>query len=128
MGGVYQLWLWVPDVLRIRVGALGECVFPPGWYVYTGRAERGLAARVRRHHRLATTGQGALHWHIDYLLFDSRVELSRVRLVSGDAGEECAAVRRLRGEVVVAGFGSSDCREGCGAHLLRCASPALNRS
>ena len=33
----------------IRVGKLGKAVFPAGTYVYTGRAMKGLEARLRRH-------------------------------------------------------------------------------
>jgi Uri superfamily endonuclease len=60
-----------------------------------------------------------LHWHIDYLLAERKVKLERVILASTDPGKECA-VNRAAGQagiVVAPGFGASDCRAGCPAHL-----------
>jgi Uri superfamily endonuclease len=122
--GVYQLWLCVTERTRLRAGGLGLCTFPAGEYVYTGRAARGLVARVQRHAR----GCGGLdcagskppkkHWHIDYLLASPNVHIDRVVLASSDPTDECQTNQSLAGHVVVAGFGSSDCVNGCGAHLV----------
>ncbi|MFH1745686.1 MAG: GIY-YIG nuclease family protein [Planctomycetota bacterium] len=116
-GGVYQLWVWVSARVWVRVGRLGRCEFSPGWYVYTGRAARGLVARVGRH----VNGARRRHWHIDYLLARREVSIQRVVLASDDAEQECAinAAMGSEGDCVVPGFGSSDCRAGCAAHLWR---------
>ncbi|MGD8451603.1 MAG: DUF123 domain-containing protein [Phycisphaerae bacterium] len=112
--GVYQLWLEVSVGLRLRVGRLGRVSLEPGVYVYTGRASRGLRARVLRHAR----GARRRHWHIDYLLARAEVRLLRVRLAAGEAEAECAVNKAVPGgECVLPGFGSSDCRRGCGSHL-----------
>jgi Uri superfamily endonuclease len=113
--GVYQLRLRVSVTIRVRVGRLGRFTFPPGMYVYTGRAARGLRARVLRH----VTGARTRHWHIDYLLARGDVHVERVELVSDDPVDECAANRRVgaAGRVPAPGFGSSDCKAGCGTHL-----------
>jgi len=112
---VYQLWLRVSVDLRLVVGRLGRVAIPAGCYVYTGRAARGLVARVRRHVR----GGGRKHWHIDYLLARRATSIERVVLASADPEDECAVNRRTGVGIVVRGFGSSDCRARCGAHLKR---------
>jgi Uri superfamily endonuclease len=120
--GVYQLWLRVTGRLTVSVGRLGQLVFAAGTYVYTGRASRGLRARVARHAR----GADRLHWHIDYLLADRMAKLERVLLASTDPHEECA-INQLMGRTGVAaarGFGASDCRAGCPAHLWLVKEPS----
>jgi Uri superfamily endonuclease len=112
--GVYQLWLRVSVAIRVRVGRLGTFRFPAGRYVYTGRAARGLRARVQRHIR----GARCQHWHIDYLLARRDVRLERVTLASPDPRDECVINQATCGTAVVPGFGASDCRQRCRAHLL----------
>ncbi len=113
--GVYQLWLRVGSEAAVTVGRLGRFVFSRGVYVYTGRASRGLRARVARH----VNGAARKHWHIDYLLADSKVRLTRVVLASPDPEMECPVNQSIAadGECLVPGFGASDCRNGCPAHL-----------
>lgn len=111
----YQLLIRVAKPVRVAVGRFGVFDFPAGCYVYTGSAVRNFEARVRRH--LSKTK--SLHWHIDYLLAAPGVDICEV-LRSGEP--ECELNRRLVGAVIVPGFGSSDCRAGCGSHLKRLAS------
>jgi Uri superfamily endonuclease len=115
--GVYRLWIRVSVELCVTVGRLGRLEIPAGLYVYTGRASRGLRARVRRHVR----GAACKHWHIDYLLAGRGVRLERVELVSNDPGDECPANQAVgrKGGCPVHGFGASDCRAKCPAHLWR---------
>lgn len=112
--GSYQLLLWLESPMQVAVGRLGSVAFPAGWYVYTGSARGGLAARVARHLRRRKRRR----WHIDYLLAHARVAAVLCR--AGDGRGECAhsrAALALPGaRVVVAGFGASDCR--CPAHLV----------
>lgn len=108
----YQLLIEVAAPVRVRVGRLGEFDFPAGLYLYTGSALRNFEARIARH--LARAKK--MHWHIDYLLAAPGV---RVRDVLRHSAEECALNRQVAGTVVVSGFGSSDCRAGCGSHLKR---------
>ena len=118
--GVYQIWFELADDVRITVGRLGRFAFPVGIYVYTGRASRGLRARVRRH----VGGAPRRHWHIDYLLAKPEVAVVRVALASLDADEECSVNQAvgLTGDCVAPGCGASDCRAGCAARLWRCRS------
>ncbi|GAB4252153.1 MAG: hypothetical protein Kow00109_27790 [Acidobacteriota bacterium] len=108
----YQIWFRLPQELVIRVGALGEQRFPAGLYVYTGSARRGLQARIRRHLR----GGAIRRWHIDYLLRSGAAEVVKVTL---SETPECALNQGTSGEIVVPGFGASDCLNGCGSHLKR---------
>ena len=106
----YQLHIDVERPVRCRVGRLGEFDFPAGRYVYTGSARRGLEARIARHLRQDKT----LRWHIDYLLAAPGV---RVRSVTRSSRPECHWNQATRGRLVARGFGASDCRAGCDAHL-----------
>ena len=106
----YQLVIELRGKVRCRVGKLGVFSFPPGRYIYTGSAKRHMAARLARH--LSRTHR--LHWHIDYLLATPEAKLIQVLTC---AQAECSVNRKTPGSIVVAGFGSSDCRSGCGAHL-----------
>jgi Uri superfamily endonuclease len=106
----YQLQFELTQPLRRVIGRLGEFDLPAGLYIYTGSARRGIEARIARHLRT----QKALRWHIDYLIGAPGVRVSRVvRSVC----DECALNQASPGSVIVPGFGASDCRRGCGAHL-----------
>jgi len=106
----YQLLLDVSRPMRCVIGRLGEFDFPSGQYVYTGSARHNIDARIDRHLR----AEKALRWHIDYLVTAPGVRV--VDVVRSGRGE-CALNRAVGGRIVVAGFGASDCRAGCGAHL-----------
>lgn len=106
----YQLTIEVAKPVTVAVGRLGDTTFPAGCYVYTGSAKRNLIARVARH----LSAHKRNRWHIDYLLSAPGVRITNVRFF---ARSECALNRATKGDVVVRGFGASDCRMGCGAHL-----------
>ena len=106
----YQLLIDVSQPLRWAIGRLGEFDFPAGRYVCTGSARRDLDARIARHTRHEKT----LRWHIDYLLTSQGV---RVVEVVRSRRSECALNRASRGCILAVGFGASDCRADCGAHL-----------
>ncbi len=108
----YQLRIAVTAPLRLAVGRLGCFDFPAGSYVYTGSARRHLEARIARHLRRDKT----LRWHIDYLLAAAGVSV--VEVLRTRRGE-CRWNQATAGEIVVPGFGASDCRAGCGSHLKR---------
>ncbi len=106
----YQLWIALRQPRTITIGRLGEFNFPAGVYVYTGSAKSNIEARIARHCRRDKT----LRWHIDYLLAAEGVELF---CVGRSARGECALNRAAGGEVLVPGFGASDCRKDCRSHL-----------
>lgn len=113
--GTYALVLQAETAQSITVGALGTLDIQSGWYVYVGSAfgPGGLRSRVRRHVR----GDGALHWHIDYLRAAATV--SAVWYTHDEARRECEWAATLRdttgARTPFAGFGASDCA--CPSHL-----------
>jgi len=115
--GVYQLWIRLRRSVVLRVGGLGHLRFAAGTYIYTGRAARGLRARVLRH----VHGGRRRHWHIDHLLASQAARVVRVVLASTDPEDECRANMATGCNAAVAAlrFGASDCRSGCPAHLWR---------
>lgn len=106
----YQLRLLITEELSLEVGRLGVFSFPSGIYVYTGSARNNIDARVARHFSKAKK----LRWHIDYLLAPPQVRIIQATLY---AEAECELNQRTPGRILVAGFGSSDCRNRCGSHL-----------
>ncbi len=116
--GVYALLFHVPTETQVLVGRLGMLRLSPGFYVYVGsaRGPGGLAARISRHLRREKT----LHWHIDYLT--TRVLPVSVLYTAEAQASECMWAQRLlalQGAFVpLVGFGNSDCRDGCPAHLV----------
>ena len=110
--GIYQPLVRLRRPVTIRVGVLGRVNFLAGWYVYTGSARNGLHQRIRRHLRRETRK----HWHIGYLL--AVADDLETFVMPGTTVTECQLHGRLSdGEVVVPGFGSSDCRRR--SHLAR---------
>ncbi len=112
--GCYQLLIEFRKKRKIKIGALGEIMFPTGYYVYTGRAKKGLRKRVERHCRT----HKKRHWHIDYLLEKSNI--IKVFYYPGRL-DECRIHKEgldsMKDSQVVKYFGSSDC--GCEGHLFR---------
>ena len=126
--GIYLIWMQMTAGCRLTIGALGECRFPAGWYVYVGSAQRALPARLKRHLAMEKKHR----WHIDYLR--PHVVVVSCAVACLDRAAECLAARRLisipEATVPVPGFGASDCR--CPAHLIyfpilppACREPAL---
>jgi Uri superfamily endonuclease len=123
--GTYALLLKLDKQEKITIGKLGTFDFPMGYYLYAGSAlgPGGLRARLARYRRGSQSSSQSssgkkLHWHIDYLL--QRAQLLEVWSAASEERLECKwgkVARRLSGaQVLVPGFGSSDCR--CPAHLI----------
>lgn len=119
--GIYTLLLFVSKEITVTAGKLGKQKFPIGYYMYTGSAlGKGacLKNRISRHLKK----NKKLFWHIDYLLTDRNVCVKAI--VVAETGEkiECKVNRYLQGtagaKVLANGFGASDCKTGCGSHLL----------
>jgi Uri superfamily endonuclease len=119
--GAYLLRLFLRRSVSLKPGALKRVSLPAGEYIYVGSARRGIAGRIARHLRLAATKKGKLHWHIDYLLVHPQARIAGFQALAEKS--ECFVSKRLAsGEGIsapVPGFGSSDCRSGCKAHLYR---------
>ncbi|MDQ7007910.1 MAG: GIY-YIG nuclease family protein [Acidobacteriota bacterium] len=108
----YQLLILLGRPVRLQVGALGRFCFPAGRWVYTGSARRHMDARLARH--LAGPAGKRLRWHIDYLLAHPAARIVAWRR---SPVAECRLQAATPGDTPIPGFGASDCRAGCGAHL-----------
>jgi Uri superfamily endonuclease len=117
--GSYTLVISLLKKQWIKVGSLGTALFPAGTYLYTGSAMNGLRGRLSRHLR-KTNKKG--RWHIDYLLKHPEAQIRQILIYPPAPDQECRQNRRISAlpgsKVVLKGFGSSDCRMGCGSHLF----------
>jgi len=86
--GLYLLILRLSKGQTIKVGRLKETYFKPGYYLYVGRAKRGLKARLARHLKK----NKKTFWHIDYLV--SKARLVAI-LIKPGYFHECRMVFRL---------------------------------
>jgi len=115
--GTYALVLLSDAIQTLEIGRLGKLTTEPGYYIYVGSAfgPGGVAARVSRHYRR----DKPMHWHIDYLR--PAVQLLEVWYTYDSQRRECSwsnVLASMKASCVpLAGFGSSDCRQGCDAHL-----------
>ncbi|MBN1561174.1 GIY-YIG nuclease family protein [candidate division KSB1 bacterium] len=106
----YQLHIVIHQDITVRIGRLGEFLFPAGLYIYTGSAKRGMNHRLARHYDKGKK----CHWHIDYLLANPQSEIIRIEKC---VAAECAVNANTDGIIIVPGFGASDCRSRCIGHL-----------
>jgi len=121
MQGIYSLIISLSQGKEITIGKLGIAFFPAGYYVYTGSAlgssSTSLFGRMRRH----LSKEKRKHWHIDYLLDAAVAKVVGVVLSETALRKEHEVVKSLEAgskfRRVMKGFGSSDCRSGCAAHL-----------
>ncbi len=139
--GSYLLFVAVERSLDLEVGALGTIHLKRGSFIYSGSAMGGLHARTLRHlcrsggkpqslrRRLTAflgqperpTHPKRLRWHIDYLLEHEAARVAALSLLP-DQQVECQLAMALQNELGATiphpGFGSGDCHEKCGAHLM----------
>ncbi|MCQ5363212.1 MAG: GIY-YIG nuclease family protein [Candidatus Methanomethylicia archaeon] len=119
MKGVYAIILKLDRHLSLAIGKK-RFDLNPGIYVYAGSAfgPGGVSARLGRHLKTFKTGATKKHWHIDSLLPHSATFIPV--FAPSTRKMECEFVRSLRelGFATVDGFGNTDCRSGCGGHLI----------
>ncbi|HEM49526.1 MAG TPA: GIY-YIG nuclease family protein [Caldithrix sp.] len=106
----YQIIFTLNKTIDVQIGKLGNFNFPAGKYIYTGSAKKNISQRIQRHQSKSKK----LHWHIDYLLCQSEVTIQDILKSELD---ECKLNQSTAGKIIVPGFGSSDCRNGCISHL-----------
>jgi Uri superfamily endonuclease len=116
--GCYSLIICLRKTTPMRIGKLGQALFPAGIYVYTGSAMGGLEPRLKRHLR----SKKKLRWHIDYLLRAREAKIREIFIYPSAPDEECRRNRRIaalpRAEIILPKFGASDCSSGCPSHLI----------
>lgn len=116
--GSYVLVLELKRARVLTIGRLGKVTLPAGMYVYAGSAfgSGGLRSRLGRHLR----GDGVKHWHIDYVRAVAEARMCFYTV--SDARLECIWSQALaalpEATIPAQGFGASDCRSGCLAHLI----------
>ncbi|MFP4005747.1 MAG: GIY-YIG nuclease family protein [Candidatus Hadarchaeia archaeon] len=111
MKGTYTLIIELAEDFKIKVGALGQIKFCEGAYAYVGSAMRSLEGRVKRHF----SEEKNLHWHIDYLLYHSEIELAIFG--ESDKRKECELAGRISEKFsMIEHFGATDCD--CRSHLF----------
>jgi Uri superfamily endonuclease len=106
----YQLYIFVKQKITIKVGRLGTFDFLAGLYIYTGSAKRGMHNRLARHR----AKHKKLHWHIDYLLQHPAASIIHTKTY---VEPECFVNQNTEGEILIPGFGASDCAAHCTSHL-----------
>ena len=119
--GVYTLIIRLKKAEKIRVGQLGSRFFPEGHYSYTGsavgRKAFNLGMRVNYHLK----PKNSTRWHIDYLTRSKNTEIEAVVFSETDINRECEVSQSIgllsEVEVIMEGFGSSDCKMKCKSHL-----------
>jgi Uri superfamily endonuclease len=118
MKGSYLLIVELKDDMLISIGRKGRKRFDKGNYAYVGSALNGLEQRIQRHLR----ADKKLHWHIDYLLKNSKI--TDVFYKKSVYKEECDIAKSF-GEHLpsIKGFGCSDCK--CESHLFRGSKEAI---
>ncbi|MEJ2272111.1 MAG: GIY-YIG nuclease family protein [Candidatus Bathyarchaeota archaeon] len=119
--GIYALVIFLSKEITLEIGKLGNHQFPRGYYIYTGSAlgkgSTSLKNRLTRHLRK----EKQRFWHIDYLLANENTSIKMIIVAQTIEKKECLLNKFLLSleETVVQlkGFGSSDCRNKCSAHL-----------
>lgn len=126
--GSYALFLTLLSPAAVKAGGLGVFSFLAGEYIYFGSAWGPGGLRVRIQHHLRQSARP--HWHLDYLRRFAvvRAIFYSPALASADCPGpaalplEClwsSVLSRFSGaSAPVKGFGASDCRSGCPAHLF----------
>lgn len=123
MKGIYVLIISVGDSKTLNVGALGDLFFRKGLYAYVGSAQKGVKKRIERHLRKTRRK----FWHIDYLLDNDAVRVTKVFYKEAEKLEECRVARKIGGMAFpIVRFGCSDC--GCASHLFMLGNSGRSRS
>jgi Uri superfamily endonuclease len=118
--GVYLLEILASEPFTIELESLNSKILNPGYYYYSGSAQKYLGQRVERHQDENKT----IHWNIDHLTTIPTNKIKTIFLFDGASKSlECELISELlqnfRLSIAVKGFGNSDCRR-CITHLLYC--------
>ena len=118
--GVYLLEIFASEPFTIDLECFKDKTLNPGYYYYSGSAQKNLEQRVERHQNENKT----IHWHIDHLTTIPSNRIKTVFLFNGALKNlECELISELlqnfKLRVGLKGFGNSDCKR-CITHLLYC--------
>lgn len=114
--GNYILQLILEKGKEIAVGKSKNQFFESGYYLYIGSAfgGGGVKSRLDRHLR----SEKKLHWHIDYLLLETKIVSAWFILLDYSIEHKIAAefIATKNFKVGMNRFGSGDCN--CVSHLF----------
>ena len=118
--GVYLLEIFASEPFTIDLECFKDKILSPGYYYYSGSAQKNLEQRVERHQSENKT----IHWHIDRLTTIRTNKIKTVFLFEGAMKNlECELISELlqnfKLSIALKSFGNSDCRR-CITHLLYC--------
>lgn len=119
--GIYTLIIdkLIPE--EIQVGKLGLFFFPKGFYSYTGSALGTIQFNLQDRIKYHLNAKKRLRWHIDYLLSSKKAKIRQIILAETKSYEECSISKNIEKlemvKICSKGFGSSDCKNLCQAHL-----------
>jgi len=116
--GIYLLEIYAAIKFKIDIKRYSHIIFPPGYYYYTGSAQKNLLKRIERHCSKSKT----IHWNIDHITDNKNTKVTRVFIFKDSAKSfECELTNILHNSLKLAfsvrGFGNSDCNT-CTSHLL----------
>ena len=114
--GCYQLHLKLKKTITLQVGSLCRLDLKAGFYIYTGRHKKYLAARINRHLQKKKT----LYWHIDYFTNHPAISMDQI-IIFPQVDAECMInkdfQRFFNSHDLYPGLGSGDCVESCKSHM-----------
>ena len=118
--GSYVLYFDIETTADPAGGVFGlERLSPPGAMPMSEARAEALPLESCVTNAWPLKKRGKLHWHIDYLLINRHTELAGEAVLENEI--ECTISKRIAlmsgVTVPVPGFGSSDCRAKCAAHL-----------
>ena len=118
VSGTYLLEIFAEKEFEITAKKFTGVKFPPGFYYYSGSAQKGYNSRLTRHLKETKT----IHWHIDYLTTIKTNKITTIFLFeNAPRDRECEVVQTLikifHLDDSFSGFGNGDCKT-CGTHLL----------
>lgn len=117
MKGIYILQVKIKKNIFIKIGSKYKIYFQKGFYSYIGSAQNNLEKRILRH--LKDSKNKKFHWHIDYLLNNPNLSITKVYYKKTNyKSEECKTAKRLsKNKSSIKNFGCSDCK--CSSHLIK---------
>lgn len=115
--GTYLLEILLTERTEIKLHSKIH-IFFPGWYYYSGSAQKSLDKRVNRH----IVKSKKVHWHIDKVTTLKNSIINRIFVFCNtDKNNECFNISFMKSKGLktnIMNFGNGDCINNCSSHLL----------
>ena len=111
--GTYTLVLKNSKEFNKKIGSKENILFPKGYYTYTGSVPDDNFSRIKRHKEICAGENETEHWHIDYILHSSTIDIISVFKTPKD--KECE-INNAIDEDEFHDIGASDCTN-CTSHV-----------